>query len=56
MFLSSRAALSRDIFKLLSIGLLTSWMRCASRLRGISWCCGRVKSPDDEIQKTGKKN
>lgn len=53
MFLSSRTALSRDIF--LSIGLLTPWMRSTCRLRGVSWCFGRVKSADDEIQKTGKK-
>ena len=56
MFLSSRAALSRDIFKLLSVGLLTSWMLSACKLSGVSWCCRRVQSPNDVhvIQKTEK--
>ena len=54
MFLSSRAGLSRVIFKLLSVGLLTPWMRSACKLSGFSWCCGRVQSPSDVIQKTGK--
>ena len=52
MFLSSRAALSRDIF--LSIGMLTPWMRSACKLSRFSWCCGRVQSPSDVIQKTEK--
>ena len=54
MFLSSRAGLSRVIFKLLSVRLLTPWMRSACKLSGFSWCCGRVQSPSDVIQKTGK--
>ena len=54
MFLSSRAALSRIIFKLLSVRLLTPWMRSACKLSGFSWCCGRVQSRSDVIQKTGK--
>ena len=54
MFLSSRAALSRVIFKLLSVGLLTPWMRSAFKLSGFSWCCGQVQSPSDVIQKTEK--
>ena len=53
MFLSSRAALSRDIFKLLSIGLLTSRMRCACKFWGFL-VLRTSEVTKDVIQKIGK--
>lgn len=53
MFIS-RAALSRDISKLLSIGLLTSWMRCTCKFWGVS-VLRTSEVTNDVVQKIGKK-